>query len=226
MNRQIPTEGTVDRELQSALDYACALGRMAGGHGPEVIWNVGSQSRNGKAESGKGTIAGAKLQALTKALNQTKGNKTKAAKILGVRRSTVSEWCAKLALCVLLVGCATPKAETLKPETLKRDGPPLPPLPVASAERNSRPATMTATAAAIAPQPPRISTISLAWDKNHPGAITEVWSGPTIFNRTVNLRTNVQGDRVTLPCDQPAEFYRIRNRVGEAVSRWNDEGQP
>lgn len=226
MNGQIPTEGTVNHELQSALDYACALGRMAGGHGPEVIWNAGS-IKNSKLKIQNGTMAGAKLQALTKALNQAKGNKTRAAMILGVRRSTVSEWCAKLALCVLLVGCATPKAETLKAETLKRDGPPMPPMVQAETHKlRSHVATVESQAAAVAPPAPRLNTITLAWDKNVPGALTQVWSGPTVWNRNVWHLTNVVGSVVTLPCDKPMEFYRIRNQVGEAVSRWNDEGQP
>ncbi len=64
-------------------------------------------------------------------------------------------------------------------------------------------------------------TVTLSWDVNEPtpGTITEVWSSPDLKSRT--LKTNVVGtNRVTFPCDQPAEFFKVRNRIGEQVSDW------
>jgi hypothetical protein len=127
---------------------------------------------------------------------------------------------------LLMVGCASPNARQRPTVNFNETSsklvvaPPLPPVTEVAAMN-----TRTVTRTAIAPPPPKATTISLAWEKNHPGAITEVWSGPTIFNRTVNLRSNVVGSSVTLPCNQTAEFYRIRNRVGGHVSKWHDEGK-
>jgi hypothetical protein len=64
----------------------------------------------------------------------------------------------------------------------------------------------------VAPPPPR--TVTLIWDNTNdaPGSIiTEVWSSTNLTTWT--LKTNIAGtNRVTLPRDQPREFFKVRNR--------------
>jgi hypothetical protein len=187
------------------------------------------------------TLAQIKFGAVLCELRRTNHNVAEAAANLGLGRACVygllnnfcrltraiSSTAPKVAVAALLlvVGCATPNAGTTKAEQqLRPTGPPMPPMVQAETHKlRSHVATVESQAAAVAPQAPRLNTITLAWDKNVPGALTQVWSGPTIYNRTVWHKTNVVGSIVTLPCDQPAEFYRIRNQVGEQVSKWHDE---
>ena len=68
---------------------------------------------------------------------------------------------------------------------------------------------------------PRGPAITLRWQVNEPssGTITEVWASTNLHNWT--LRTNVIGtNTVTLPRDKPAEYFKIRNRLGSQVSDW------
>ena len=62
--------------------------------------------------------------------------------------------------------------------------------------------------------PPAQPTLTLTWDKNEPdpNVTTEVWASTNLTTWT--LRTNVAGtNRVTLPRDKQAEFFKIRNRL-------------
>lgn len=64
----------------------------------------------------------------------------------------------------------------------------------------------------VNPAPPK--TVTLEWDKNDtdPNTTTEVWSSTNLV--TWSLRTNVAGtNRVTLPADKAAEFFKVRNRL-------------
>lgn len=120
------------------------------------------------------TLAQIQFGAVLCELRRTSGNVAEAAANLGLGRACVygllnnfcrltraiSSTAPKMAVAALLlvVGCATPNAERLKPETLKQDGPPMPPV-TASAERNTRAVAMTAGA----PQPP-VRTQTWVWE--------------------------------------------------------------
>lgn len=64
-------------------------------------------------------------------------------------------------------------------------------------------------------------TVTLQWDtvETDPATITEVWASTNLTIWT--LRTNVAGtNRVTLPATNAAEYFKIRNRLGDQVSDW------
>lgn len=72
----------------------------------------------------------------------------------------------------------------------------------------------------INPAPPRAVTLVWTVNETAPGVVTEVWSSTNLTTWT--LRTNVVGtNRVTLPADQPQEFFKVRNRLGSQVSDWS-----
>jgi len=71
---------------QSALDYACALGRLCGGWPVEVLWcdpPVATPDRSG--------LEVVKDRAILEALRACLGNRAAAARRLGISRSTIYE---------------------------------------------------------------------------------------------------------------------------------------
>ncbi len=61
--------------------------------------------------------------------------------------------------------------------------------------------------------------ITISWGKGEPGAITEVWTSPDLCDW--QLFAEVLGSGVQLPATQPAQYFKIRNRLGEEVSDWS-----
>ena len=113
---------------------------------------------------------------------------------------------ASLLCIVVLTGCSSSKSKRVA------SPPPLPKIDVIKYRVSAAAVTL----------PPKPRTITLEWDKGEPLAITEVWSGPTPWDTHINLKAEVEGNRVTLFCDQPSEFYSIRNRLGEQYSEWGN----
>lgn len=108
---------------------------------------------------------------------------------------------------VAMLGCATKKPTAV------------PPVPTMVASKFS--------VASLQVAPAKSPVIGLAWDKNEPGALTEVWGWPSVADwmaastNAGTLHTNVAESDCVLPASQPMEFFRVRNRIGDRTSEWN-----
>lgn len=116
---------------------------------------------------------------------------------------------ACVVLLLLVVGCKAPKA--------RGDArPTLPPMP--QARGDARPTAMQAEAVIIVPPPVR--TVTLYWNKNDPDpeTVTEVWQSTNLIQW--QAITNTHAEYFTLPADQPAAYFKVRNRRGSELSEW------
>jgi len=196
-----------DALKDDAYRWACAMGRLSAGLPVNMIWHDHAKVRSDVPET-----------AIAVALRKCGGNRTAAAALLGIPRSTFHLMVKKLAMMaalVLVVGCKTSNIQ--HPTSNIQSLPPVP--TVDTAER------MTPRAALVAPAPPA-KTITLAWDKNdpHPETLTQVWQSADMNGWQLRSEHALPGCVVAVTNQQ--QFYKIRNRRGTEYSDWDKKGTP
>lgn len=198
---------THDPIKADAFRWACALGRLCAGHPVNMIWN------NPPATPARATAPQNDIEA---ALRKCGGNRTAAAALLGIPRSSFYYMAKKLALVALaacLVGCKS-QVSGFKSQSVIQSPPPLP-------SSAFRPQTSDLRAAA-AVAPPQVRTITLAWDKGEPAALTYIYSTSNI-TVPVELWAKVGEtalDTITLSATNIQEFFAIRNYLNGEYSDW------
>lgn len=77
----------------------------------------------------------------------------------------------------------------------------------------------------VTPPLPPPKTISLAWDvlDANPATVSELWSSPDFASWTLRATVPRTGpvSTITLPATNHAEFFKVRNRLGDEVSDWS-----
>lgn len=230
------------------LEHACQVGRWEAGHRathPDAApWPVGLPPLDAGASGAESLrLVDVERAHILKIFNRCDHNVTNAARMLGLTRgglysklrvyrvlptkpiplpilTAVKQAVASL-LAVALVGCGTVKGtvESRELSVESQTARALPPIPSTLTPQLST-LRLAAPVIVAPPKPPPVLT--LMWDKNdsRPEVETQIYATSDLRDWTFYGATN--GESYPVPATEQQQFFRVRNKLGEQYSEWNN----